>query len=336
MKLSFCIITKNEIDNLKRCIKSIRSLAYEIIVVDTGSTDNTQSELEAMNDSAIKVFNFEWVNDFAKARNYSLSKATGDYIIVIDSDEWILEEEKIKIPIALSYKKDVYYIKQASSRKDGIVSFIRNARVFKNKIGIKYVNAIHESIEPFAIENKLETATVDITFEHSGYDLTPEMFLKKLERNLAIHLQQKIDEPDNQNVNHFLSLCYYALKDYSKAMEYCSMSLIVNDMPLVFKASACNLMHNILRTVDRIESGVEFLKQSIKLLPIQVEARWQLANALYVLGFYDLSIAELNQIKEIRINYKETHLNNDRILTLQEIEDKIKLVSEQLTYKETA
>lgn len=336
MKLSFCIITKNEINNLKRCINSIRNIAYEIIVVDTGSTDNTVKKLKAMKDSAIKIFEFEWCNDFSKARNYSLSKATGDYVIVIDSDEWILEEEKKKIPIALSYDKDVYYLKQASNRKDGLTSFVRNARMFRNKIGIHYVNAIHESIEPFSIENKLDSAIVDISFEHTGYDLTAEQFDKKLERNLAIHLQQKIDEPDNQNVNHFLANCYYAMKNYSLAMEYCSMSLICNDMPLLFKAGACNLMFNILKAVNRVESGIEFLKNSIKLVPIQIDGRWQLANALYTMGFYDLSLIELNSIKEIRIKYTETHLNNDRILTLQEIEDKIKLVSEQLAYKETA
>jgi len=114
------------------------------------------------------------------------------------------------------------------------------------------------------------------------------------------------------------------------------MSLICNEMPILFKAGACNLMYNILKEVNRIESGIEFLKQSIKLVPIQIEARWQLANALYTIGYYDLSLLELNQIKEIRTNYKETHLNNDRILTLEEIEEKINLVGEQLTYKETA
>jgi len=336
LKLSFCIITKNESDNLKRCVQSILPIAFEIIVVDTGSTDNTQTMLRGFNRDCIKIFNFEWCYNFSKARNYSLSKATGDYIIVIDSDEWITEEERDKIPKALFYKKDVYYIKQASNRKDGLASFVRNARMFKNGIGIEYRNAIHETIEPYSIENKLDSCTVDITFEHSGYDLTQEEFHKKLERNLFIHLQQKIDEPENQSVNHFLANCYFALKNYSLAMEYCSMSLIVNEMPILFKAGACNLMYNILKEVNRIESGIEFLKQSIKLVPIQIEARWQLANALYTIGYYDLSLLELNQIKEIRTNYKETHLNNDRILTLEEIEEKINLVGEQLTYKETA
>lgn len=336
MKLSFCIITKNEIENLKRCINSIRSLAYEIIVVDTGSTDGTIKKLRALNDSAIKIYEFEWCNNFSKARNYSLSKATGDYIIVIDSDEWISEEEKKKIPVALAHKKDVYYLKQASNRKDGLTSFVRNARMFKNNIGIEYRRAIHESIEPFAIENNLDSCNVDITFEHSGYDLTEQEFNKKLERNLSIHLQQKIDEPDNQDVNHFLSNCYFAMKNYSLAMEYCSMSLICNEMPLLFKAGACNLMFNILKAVNRLESGIEFLKQSIKLVPIQIEARWQLANSLYLLEKYDLCLMELETIKSIRNEYKETHLNNDRILTLEEIEEKINLVSELLTYKETA
>ena len=339
MKISFCIITKNEIENLTRCIDSIRSLAYEIIVVDTGSTDNTLETLRARKDNAIKIFGFEWVQDFAKARNYSLSKATGDYIIVIDSDEWITPIELEKIPRALSLDYDYYYCKQVSNRKDNLKSFVRNVRIFKNNIGIEYYGMLHESVEFCCQQKGLKPATIDLSFEHSGYDLTVEEFDKKLDRNIEISLKQLEVEPENQRVFMFLANCFFAKQKYSLAMEYASISLICKDMPTVAQAGTCILMHNILKAVDRFQSGIEFLKRSINLVPIQFEARWLYCSAMYDLKEYQECLNQLEQVKKIRIENKETNMNNDRVLTIDEINEKIIEVQnliKQTQYKETA
>lgn len=92
--LSVCMIAKNESEVLGRCLDCVKSFADEIVVVDTGSTDNTKEIAARYTD---KVFDFEWINDFAAARNFSFSKATMDYVMWLDCDDIIDEKNQKEI-----------------------------------------------------------------------------------------------------------------------------------------------------------------------------------------------------------------------------------------------
>ncbi|MCR4292358.1 MAG: glycosyltransferase family 2 protein, partial [Candidatus Kuenenia sp.] len=94
VKLSACLIVKNESGILPRCLESIQSFVDEIIIVDTGSTDNT---VEIALRYKAKVHHFQWRNDFSAARNESLQHANGDWILYIDADEIIDEANALKI-----------------------------------------------------------------------------------------------------------------------------------------------------------------------------------------------------------------------------------------------
>ncbi len=84
--ISVCIIAKNEETNIERCLKSLESYKFEIIVVDTGSTDRTKEIALQFTDG---VFDYEWTDDFSAARNYAIEQATNDYILMIDCDEYV-------------------------------------------------------------------------------------------------------------------------------------------------------------------------------------------------------------------------------------------------------
>lgn len=90
--ISLCMIVKNEAGRLERCLHSLRGLMDEIIIVDTGSTDETVEIAKKYTD---KVYAFEWCEDFSRARNYACSKATMDYIYSADADE-VLDEKNRK------------------------------------------------------------------------------------------------------------------------------------------------------------------------------------------------------------------------------------------------
>lgn len=91
--ISVCMIVKNEERVLARCLDSLRGIADEIIIVDTGSTDCTKQVARAYTD---KIYDFEWVNDFSAARNFSFSKASMEYIYAADADEVIEQGERGK------------------------------------------------------------------------------------------------------------------------------------------------------------------------------------------------------------------------------------------------
>jgi len=91
---SLCMIVKDEEPVLARCIQSVHGIFDEIIIVDTGSTDNTK---QIARQFTKRIYNFEWVDDFAKARNFSFSKSTKDFIMWLDADDIITDENREKI-----------------------------------------------------------------------------------------------------------------------------------------------------------------------------------------------------------------------------------------------
>ena len=103
MKLSVCMIVKNEEKTLARCLYSIKDIADEIVVVDTGSTDKTT---DIAQEFGAKVFSLDWKDDFSAARNFSLEKATGAWILIIDADEVLSKDVGDKLKTVLSQQKD--------------------------------------------------------------------------------------------------------------------------------------------------------------------------------------------------------------------------------------
>lgn len=94
MKLSVCLIVKNEEKVIERCLDCVKKFADEIVVVDTGSTDKTKTLAQKYTD---KVFDFVWCNDFSKARNFAFEKATCDYVMWVDADDVISDANAKKI-----------------------------------------------------------------------------------------------------------------------------------------------------------------------------------------------------------------------------------------------
>ena len=85
MKISACYIVKNEQENIRRSIESLKNQYDELIVIDTGSEDGTVDVVRSLGG---KVFVYPWQDDFAAARNFALAKATGDWLIFLDADEY--------------------------------------------------------------------------------------------------------------------------------------------------------------------------------------------------------------------------------------------------------
>ena len=94
MTISLCMIVRDEEAVLERCLNSIKDVVDEIVIVDTGSKDNT---VEIAKRFTNNVYFFEWIDDFATARNYSFSKGTKDYLMWFDADDVMFEEDREKL-----------------------------------------------------------------------------------------------------------------------------------------------------------------------------------------------------------------------------------------------
>lgn len=191
MNLSICIITKNEQENIERCLKSLMPYEMEIIVADTGSIDNTKDIVQRYTD---KVFDFEWCDDFAAAKNFAISKTSNDYIIMLDSDEYIDKFEESELIRTIGNNSDKVGRIQIKNvfKKTNPCKESREwvSRIF-NKKSYHYEGRIHEQIVRYD-GKEYDTFQAPVTIIHTGYDLTEKEKSAKAKRNISL-LEKELD-----------------------------------------------------------------------------------------------------------------------------------------------
>lgn len=205
MKISACLIVKNEKDHIRKVLESLRSFD-EIVVCDTGSTDNTVGIAKEYTD---KVFtDYVWNDDFAEARNHALSKCTGDWILSIDGDEFLEEGglEKIKHLITHAHPDELHFSVKMTSLGSNQVHNL--PRLFRNNGEVKWIGSAHETLSPI----QANLTDVVITYGYStAHNLDPDRMLRILEK--------EVNEKDKKNSRnlYYLAREYYYRKMYFEA-----------------------------------------------------------------------------------------------------------------------
>jgi len=200
-KLSVCLIVKNEEKFLGQCLKSIREIAAQIVVVDTGSTDRT---VEIAREFGAEVHSFAWCDDFSAARNAALEHATGDWVLMLDADEELSADGCEKLKQSMSDQAVLAWrlpIVDVGREADGC-SYV--PRFFRNAPGLFYVGRVHEqvfsSIEVRRAEWGLENRIGNATLIHHGYTAELTRDRNKVERNLLL-LERAVEElPDEPHL----------------------------------------------------------------------------------------------------------------------------------------
>lgn len=201
------IITKNEVENLEKCLQCLQplreALDCKIIVADTGSTDNN---IEVAQQYADEVFSIEWTNDFAEARNKVLDRSNAQWFLTVDTDEFLQDPtELINFFQSGEYKKyraafiiqanAVYY--DASPNKERIEEQ-EVPRLFYAGDGARYEGAVHECVQAQVPVIRL----FNTKLLHYGYyyKKTPEDQKRKEDRNRrnsTIIEKMLEEEPEN-------------------------------------------------------------------------------------------------------------------------------------------
>lgn len=200
VSISTCIMVKNEEMNIKRCIESILMISNEIIVVDTGSSDTTIDRIREIDTSKIKVYHYQWEDDFSDVRNYAISKAVHDYVFFIDADELLILEEANKLTefikiinlIPETYKMGFSLkIKQHDDNLNA-----DTVKIFKNDINFNFYGYCHEKLR--YKEGNAEVIITNLTLVHNGYNTIDKVRLKK-NRNTSLLLKMiDKDKADNR------------------------------------------------------------------------------------------------------------------------------------------
>lgn len=156
MKLSVCMIVKDEEKTIARILKCAKKISDEIIIVDTGSNDKTKQIAKKFTN---KIYDFAWIDDFAVARNFSFSKATGTHIMWLDADDYI-DDKNIKKIIQLKQKDDDFDFCMCKYKLNQNFEYYRE-RIIKNSPNFVWQGFIHEAIAPCG-----KIIYSDITIEH--------------------------------------------------------------------------------------------------------------------------------------------------------------------------
>ena len=209
MKLSAALIVKNEEENLPRLLKSIVGKFDEIVVVDTGSSDRT---IEIAKEFGCKVYEKEW-NGFADARNYAISKCSGDWIWHFDADFELEEEEYKKFLQILRalQSSDVealtIYVKNYNAQ--GVVGGISSQSfIHRNKENIYWEGNIHETI------NVKAPLQIPIYVNHYGYQ-DGTMLVQKAERNLALIKKDLAIARQKSDIEELCKKLFYLFQSYA-------------------------------------------------------------------------------------------------------------------------
>lgn len=306
--LTACIIARNEENTIQDCLESIKDVANEIIVVDTGSTDKTKEIASKYTD---KIYDFIWCNDFSAARNEALKYATSDWVLSIDCDERLSDTKRLlKL---LEYENVDAWLLSQETQNEGNKSICHTTRLYRNHKGIKWHNKIHE--------------VVDISIINCGYRFGKStLALKHLEKPKDLTEKYnwilEIIKTDYENPlrYYYTGVCNLALGNYGDGAAYLQETL-TQQLSKGMKASIHLLIADYFLMQEDFHKAISHCVQSIEICPKQYRGYVALA------GLYT-SISENNKALETidkvikRLNEKPySELSSDNLYDIKYIQE---------------
>lgn len=290
MKISLCMIVKDEEKFIEMCLENALPNVDEVIIVDTGSTDNTKQIIGKYGDK-IKLIEAEWENDFAKSRNLSIEHATGDWILMLDADEKILIYKDLKTIIKENDNVEGFYIPfyNIVNSSDIIFSNVY-IKLFKNKY--KYKGKIHEQLE-VPLEKVRRIGEDEIKIIHFGYINNVYQSKDKSKRNLEILQKELATKTNDPFILYNLGVTYYSMGDYRKSLYYffkCNENL-----DTICKGKMTSYESDMLIRITSILNNLGEYNETIKFITDIITEVRNIPEIYYNLGIAYESIGELDE-----------------------------------------
>lgn len=302
MQLTIGMIVKNEEQYLHKCLSAIKpileSIDSELIIVDTGSTDRT---VEIAKEFTDKVMFFEWISDFAAARNVGLKAAQGEWFMFLDADEiFITCDGIIEFFKSGNYKKynsamfSVRNLKSAENKNDYTEFYI--PRLTKITPETAFVNPVHEALKPFNPPIMILTDSAD----HYGYAFSDdeEKRMEKFKRNSEL-LQKRLQTEEKHDPLLYRQLfdTYCFLDDKTQAIEYAYKGIeICKEIKSDFIMA---LYHGLIVLAHNRKKYDDVLRMSDEYFAVDEDIRnGERFTDLEILGFKALTLFEMEKYDE--------------------------------------
>ena len=291
--ISACMIVKNEEELLPQCLRSIKNVVDEIIVVDTGSSDRTVEIAESF---GAKVYHHPWENDFSKHRNQSISYAKGEWILIIDADEEFYAEDAAILREAIKDSKaDFMYLQCFDMESTGEPHGVFNqVRLFRNGLGMQYSRSVHNQLQVVG-----RSFYSKLRFRHFGYDLDPLKMEEKHQRTTSL-LQKAIEADPGDPFNYFqLSSSYSMNREYRKAIEQGEKALGLMKERRLNNAYFSTVYYTVAQayfTLGELEKAEQTCVEAIGFFGLDL-------NAYHLLAAIYFKMGERPRCKEVSLRY---------------------------------
>jgi glycosyltransferase involved in cell wall biosynthesis len=205
------MIVKNEEKYLRDCLTSVFGIVDDIVIVDTGSTDNT---IEIAKEFGARIFHFPWINDFAAARNFALDQTDKGWILYLDADEKLSPSSVKELnKITSSFPSKAYLCNVISiAEKDTPSTVMMYPRLFPARKAVRFVGKVHEQIEDSIHRNKIPLLVSKVNITHIGYNIPKEELKLKAERNLQLLFEEYKTNPSGY-ISFQIAQTYGVLND---------------------------------------------------------------------------------------------------------------------------
>lgn len=241
LKISACVIVKNEAENIRHWLEDAFVYGDELLIVDTGSTDETKQIIEEFRqdviaqgrnatDKQIRVLDFAWIDDFSAARNFAIEQAVGDWIVFLDADDSFYYPERVRGMIAMAEEAQVFYdallitvVDVDADNHDREMHRYPTPKVFRREKKLIYENKIHECLRHQS--GKWDLLTIDdwMSIRHTGY--SAHIVATKVQRNYTILMQEIAECGEQPRHYRYLADCYAHFQDYEKMLHYALLDL---------------------------------------------------------------------------------------------------------------
>lgn len=305
LRISQCMIVRNEEANIERALSWGRGVVSEQIVVDTGSTDRT---VELAEQTGARVYHFPWIDDFSAAKNYAISKARGDWIAFLDADEYLPPEDGKKL-ISILKSCDDQGIEAVSARmlevdQEGSVKGAGTlVRFFRGRIGLCYHRRIHEQLgfsdgRPM----KLGDAVSELTIYHSGYSGSAYEEKQGSQRNRRLIEQELKENPQSYEMMGYMGDECFAGGQLEEAQQWYwrSVRLMPEILPENDQRSAFTYarLMSMLGEQERQEEMTELYEKAVRLFPREGDFDYLMGGFYAVHGDYAQGIVYLGKALE--------------------------------------
>ena len=284
MKISLCMIVKDEEDNLAKCLNSALGAVDEIIVIDTGSHDNT---CEIARDFGAQVENYAWDSNYSAARNCSLEMATGDWILFLDADEELAPESaQILRRLVEDDQFDGYFLRienYLGNENSREMSPDLVFRLFRNRPAYRFRGAIHEQIVEVILEDKSARLGIAENFviRHYGY-LDSQIEKKdKKNRNLTMIAEQVKNSPHDQLLRYHYGMELYRTGRYEQAANELMLAADGLDTHMLHLPKLFRYLVLAYYADKKYDNALKVIRQGLALYPKYADLYYQQGLIFY-------------------------------------------------------